>query len=294
MRQYNQIKEQHRDAILFFRMGDFYETFQDDAIVASKALGITLTTRNNGGATEVPLAGVPVKAVDGYVKQLVEQGFKVAICEQLEDPKQAKGIVERGVVEVVTPGTALDEAMLEPSRSTYLVALTSFKDTLGLAFVDCSTGEFGVAEPDTDGLIAELRRLEPAELLVPLEWRGDHPGPPVGVVADLIAAPPALNTIKEWKPDLPVSLREGWRFDPSEAEPDLCRRFGVSGLDGFGCTDFTTAIGAPRSRRCAHPNRFSRANTWRSTKRRSPTLNCWSHFATADEKRRCSASSTTP
>jgi DNA mismatch repair protein MutS len=238
MRQYNRIKEQHKDAILFFRMG------QDDAIVASKALGLTLTTRNNGGAAEVPLAGVPVKAVDGYVKQLVEQGFKVAICEQLEDPKQAKGIVERGVVEVVTPGTALDEAMLERTRSTYLVALTSYKDTLGLAFVDCSTGEFGLAEPDTDGLIAELRRLEPAELLVPLEWRGDHPGPPVGVVADLVAAPPALNPIKEWKPDLPVSLREGWRFDPSEGEPDLCRRFGVSGLDGFGCTDFTTAIGA--------------------------------------------------
>ena len=127
MRQYTRIKEQHRDAILFFRMGDFYETFQDDAIVASKALGITLTSRNNGGATEVPLAGVPVKAVDGYVKKLVEQGFKVAICEQLEDPKQAKGIVERGVVEVVTPGTALDEAMLERTRSTYLVALTSFK-----------------------------------------------------------------------------------------------------------------------------------------------------------------------
>src|SRR5687767_3691371 len=113
MRQYTRIKEQHRDAILFFRMGDFYETFMDDAVTAARVLGNTLTARNNGGASEVPLAGVPVKAVDGYVRKLVEQGYKVAICEQLEDPKHAKGIVDRGVVEVVTPGTALDEGLLK-------------------------------------------------------------------------------------------------------------------------------------------------------------------------------------
>src|SRR5687767_7094648 len=131
MRQYARIKEQHRDAILFFRMGDFYETFMDDAVTAARVLGITLTSRNNGGASEVPLAGVPVKAVDGYVRKLVEQGYKVAICEQLEDPKHAKGIVDRGVVEVVTPGTALDEGLLEGTRNTWLVALAAAPGSVG-------------------------------------------------------------------------------------------------------------------------------------------------------------------
>src|SRR5687767_12408481 len=124
MRQYARIKAQHGDAILFFRMGDFYEMFMEDAVTAARVLGLTLTSRNNGGAARVPLAGFPIKAADTYVKRLVQQGFKVAICEQLEDPAQAKGIVDRGVVEVVTPGTALDEELLEPGRSTYLVALT--------------------------------------------------------------------------------------------------------------------------------------------------------------------------
>ncbi|MGH7543000.1 MAG: DNA mismatch repair protein MutS, partial [Gemmatimonadota bacterium] len=118
MRQYSGIKAQHRDAILFFRMGDFYEMFYDDAVTAARVLGLTLTSRNNGAAAEVPLAGVPIKAADAYVRRLVEKGFKVAICEQLEDPKQAQGIVERGVIEVVTPGTPLDEAMLDRERNT--------------------------------------------------------------------------------------------------------------------------------------------------------------------------------
>ncbi|HKY60860.1 MAG TPA: DNA mismatch repair protein MutS [Gemmatimonadota bacterium] len=262
MRQYSGIKAQHRDAILFFRMGDFYEMFYDDAVTAARVLGLTLTSRNNGAAAEVPLAGVPIKAADGYVKKLVEKGFKVAICEQLEDPKQAQGIVERGVIEVVTPGTPLDEAMLDRERNTWLVAVTAVgrapavsgagpsakarwdADRIGLAWIDCSTGEFGVAEPAADQVVAEIKRLGPAELLVPREWRGDVAGPDVGVLADLIAAPRALDPVKEWRPDLPVSFRDGWRFEIETARADLCNRFGVAGLDGFGLGDFETGIGA--------------------------------------------------
>ncbi len=259
MRQYSGIKAQHRDAILFFRMGDFYEMFYDDAVTAARVLGLTLTSRNNGAAAEVPLAGVPIKAADGYVRKLVEKGFKVAICEQLEDPSQAKGIVERGVIEVVTPGTPLDEAMLDRERNTWLVAVTALRgaarsggggggrqdtDRIGLAWIDCSTGEFGVAEPAADQVVAEIKRLSPAELLVPREWRGDVAGPDVGVAADLIAAPRALDPVKEWRPDLPVSFRDGWRFEIENARADLCRRFGVSGLDGFGLRDFAIGIGA--------------------------------------------------
>ncbi|MCI0584413.1 MAG: DNA mismatch repair protein MutS, partial [Chloroflexi bacterium] len=226
--------------------------------------GLTLTSRNNGAAAEVPLAGVPIKAADGYVRKLVEKGFKVAICEQLEDPKQAQGIVERGVTQVVTPGTPLDEAMLDRERNTWLVAVTALRgrspgsgasgraaggarqdaDRIGLAWIDCSTGEFGVAEPAPDQVVAEIKRLSPAELLVPREWRGDVAGPDVGVLADLIAAPRVLDPVKEWRPDLPVSYRDGWRFEIETARADLCRRFGVSGLDGFGLRDFAIGIGA--------------------------------------------------
>ncbi|MGH7543110.1 MAG: DNA mismatch repair protein MutS, partial [Gemmatimonadota bacterium] len=188
----------------------------------------------------------------------------VAICEQLEDPKQAQGIVERGVIEVVTPGTPLDEAMLDRERNTWLVAVTALRgrgpgsgasgrgaggarrdaDRIGLAWIDCSTGEFGVAEPAPDQVVAEIKRLSPAELLVPREWRGDVAGPDVGVLADLIAAPRALDPVKEWRPDLSVSYRDGWRFEIETARADLCRRFGVASLDGFGLRDFGIGIGA--------------------------------------------------
>ena len=244
MRQYARIKEKHTDAILFFRMGDFYETFYDDAKIAARELEVTLTSRNNGAAAEVPLAGVPVKAAEGYIRKLVQKGYKVAICEQLEDASQATGVVDRGVTEVVTPGTPLDEELLERERNTWLVGLTEVGGDLGLAWIDCSTGEFGIAEPEADHLAAEIKRLEPAELLVPTEWRGEVGSRDVGVAADLIAAPRALDPVKEWKPELPVSYREGWRFDPELAETDLCRRYEVGGLEGFGLADFEAGIGA--------------------------------------------------
>src|SRR5438034_8896162 len=123
MQQYREIKSRHQDAILFFRMGDFYEMFYEDAELASKTLGLTLTSRNNGGASEVPLAGVPVKAAGEYLRRLIQQGFRVSICEQTEDPKFAKGIVKREVVETITPGAAFSDDLLDVTRNNYLCAL---------------------------------------------------------------------------------------------------------------------------------------------------------------------------
>ena len=141
MQQYREIKSRHQDAILFFRMGEFYEMFYEDAEVASKTLGLTLTSRNNGGASEVPLAGVPVKAAGEYLRRLVQHGFRVSICEQIEDPKFAKGIVKREVVETITPGAAFSDDLLDGTRNNYLCALSRDGDSVGIAAADLSTGE---------------------------------------------------------------------------------------------------------------------------------------------------------
>src|ERR1041385_5142490 len=141
MQQYREIKARHQDAILVFRMGDFYEMFYEDAEVASRTLGLTLTSRNNGGASEVPLAGVPVKAAGEYLKRLVQQGFRVSICEQTEDPRLAKGIVKREVIETVTPGVAFSDDLLDGARNNYLCAVTASAGLAGVAAADVSTGE---------------------------------------------------------------------------------------------------------------------------------------------------------
>src|SRR5512143_1074538 len=145
MQQYRDIKSRHQDAILLFRMGDFYEMFYDDAEVASRVLGLTLTSRNNGGASNVPLAGVPVKAVAEYLRRLVQQGFRVAICEQVEDPKLAKGIVRREVVETVTPGAVFSDDLLEGQRNNFLCSVCLEGDMVGIAAADLSTGAFRLA-----------------------------------------------------------------------------------------------------------------------------------------------------
>ena len=145
MQQYREIKGRHQDAILFFRMGDFYEMFYEDAEIASRVLGLTLTARNNGGASEVPLAGVPVKAVSEYLRRLVQHGHRVAICEQVEDPALAKGIVRREVVETITPGAAFADDLLDRGRNNYLCAVKQSglgeRSMAGVAAADVSTGE---------------------------------------------------------------------------------------------------------------------------------------------------------
>src|SRR5688500_5595950 len=215
MQQYREIKARHQSAILFFRMGDFYEMFYEDAEVASRALGLTLTSRNNGGAAEVPLAGVPVKAVSEYLRRLVQQGFRVAICEQVEDPRTAKGIVRREVVETITPGAAFADDLLDGRRNNFLCALHAAGGRVGVAAADLSTGEFRLAVTDAGAdLDALLSRFAPREVLVP----GNGPA-----AANRPRVDEAL-----------VTERDAWEFDPVLARDDLAEHFGVRSLDGFG------------------------------------------------------------
>jgi DNA mismatch repair protein MutS len=172
MKQYQQVKAKHPDTILLFRLGDFYETFEEDAKIAAKVLGITLTKRGNGAAGEVPLAGFPHHALDAYLPKLLKAGHRVAICEQLEDPKFAKGIVKRDVIEVVTPGVSFSDKVLEQKQNNYLAAvalpspLARGDEMVGFAFIDVSTAEFGVTEFPLRSLPEQIHSLQPSELLV--------------------------------------------------------------------------------------------------------------------------------
>jgi DNA mismatch repair protein MutS len=210
MQQYREIKARHADAILFFRMGDFYEMFFDDAKLAARDLGLTLTSRNNGGAANVPLAGVPVKAAGDYLRRLVELGHRVAICEQVEDPKLAKGVVRREVVETLTPGAVLAQDWLDGSRNNFLVAIKP-SDPTGLAALDMSTGEFILETAEAADLEAALNRYSPLEVVVP---EGCDPLP----VSDTVM----------------VTEREGWEFDAAMAGEDMARNFKLHSLDGLG------------------------------------------------------------
>ncbi len=211
MQQYREIKARHPQAILFFRMGDFYEMFFDDAKLASRELGLTLTSRNNGGAASVPLAGVPVKAASEYVRRLVERGHRVAICEQIEDPREAKGVVRRAVIETVTPGAMLDDDLLDGSRNNFLVALAPGSPA-GLAALDVSTGEFLLETVPADDLPSALARLDPREIVVP-NGSGPH-------------ADGVMHT-----------ERDAWEFDQTAAEEEIQRRFGLASLEGLGIID---------------------------------------------------------
>jgi DNA mismatch repair protein MutS len=215
MEQYRDIKARHQDAILMFRMGDFYEMFFEDAQVASRVLGLTLTSRNNGGAAEVPLAGVPVKAAGEYLRRLVQHGFRVAICEQVEDPKLAKGIVRRAVIETVTPGAAFSDDLLDLERNNFLCAVHVDGSRIGVAAVDVSTGTFVLANCDPGDFESLMTRFSPREILVP---RGGATVPGAA-----LAFGPAL-----------VTEREPWEFDLALAREELSRQFAVHSIDGLG------------------------------------------------------------
>ena len=172
MQQYLRIKAQHPDVLLFYRMGDFYELFFDDARRAAQLLDITLTARGQSGGAPIPMAGVPYHSVDGYLAKLVRKGESVAICEQIGDPAKSKGPVDRQVVRVVTPGTLTDEALLDERRDTLLAALLRDQDRFGLAWLDLSAGRLSVMESvGATALAGELQRLQPAELLLPEQQR---------------------------------------------------------------------------------------------------------------------------
>jgi DNA mismatch repair protein MutS len=217
MQQYREIKSRHQDAILFFRMGDFYEMFYEDAEVASRTLGLTLTSRNNGGASEVPLAGVPVKAAGEYLRRLVQHGFRVSICEQTEDPKFAKGIVKREVVETITPGAAFSDDLLDGARNNYLCALNRDGDLVGIAAADISTGELRLTAIGIRELESALSRFTPREVIVP---RGES-------LVQFLKGP-----IGEEGPM--VTEREAWEFDTDLGRDQLVGHFRVSSLDAFG------------------------------------------------------------
>jgi DNA mismatch repair protein MutS len=218
MQQYREIKSRHPQTILFFRMGDFYEMFEDDAKLAARELGLTLTSRNNGGAAEVPLAGVPVKAATEYLRRLIAAGHRVAICEQVEDPRLAKGLVRREVVETLSPGAILADDWLERNRNNFLVALAPHASGIGLAALDLSTGEFALEVVAPAEVAAALARYEAPELVLP-----------AGVDALALTALPADALL-----GLSVAEREAWEFDPELAREDLVRSFGLATLDGLG------------------------------------------------------------
>ena len=167
MKQYVEVKAKYPDCILLYRMGDFYELFFEDAILVAPILEITLTSRNKGKEDSVPLCGFPYHAVSSYVTKLVDKGFKVAICEQVEDPKKAKGIVKREVIRVITPGLLLDAENLAAGENNFLAGLSHHKEKLGLAFVDISTGEYQISEfPDRDSFLQAIASLDCKELIL--------------------------------------------------------------------------------------------------------------------------------
>lgn len=232
MQQYREIKARHQDAILFFRMGDFYEMFYDDAEVASRAIGLTLTSRNNGGAAEVPLAGIPVKAAAEYLRRLVQQGHRVAICEQVEDPKLAKGIVKREVIETITPGAVFADDLLDGARANYVCAVAMGRDTvgkqggrdgdrareqIGVAAADLSTGELRLFLVTAADASAVLARLAPRELLLVRNVAHAELDGALRVVEGAL-----------------VTEREGWEFDAQLATDELTRQFAIGSLEGFG------------------------------------------------------------
>jgi len=233
MRQYRQIKEKYPETLLLFRMGDFFETFEHDAIVASKILGITLTKRSNGKASEVPLAGFPHHALDNYLPKLVRAGQRVAVCEQLEDPKFAKGIVKRDVIEVVTPGATFSEKLLDHKSNNFLAAIFIRDSVCGLAFCDVSTGEFAASEVHIKNLLEQIDNINPSEILISKREKDK-------VFKALDYEPDAAfnETQRRWL----FTKVEDWVFNYDYANEVLTNHFGTQSLKGFGITDMKEGI----------------------------------------------------
>ncbi|WP_319579308.1 DNA mismatch repair protein MutS [uncultured Methanospirillum sp.] len=232
MQQFYEAKRQYPDCVIFFRMGDFYETFCEDAEICAREMEITLTSRGRmPDGQDIPLAGIPFHALDGYLSRMISRGYKVAICEQIEDPKKAKGIVKRDVVRVVTPGTVIDAALLSGEGARYLMAAVPDKKRkrIGTAFLDISTGDFQISEVPADGYGEELRaevvRFRPAECITPKAAEQEIEGSLRRLIPLISPQDPSL-------------------FDPKGGEDLLCRQFGISSLDSLGCSDIPAAVTA--------------------------------------------------
>ena len=219
MQQYRELKARDPDALLLFRMGDFYEMFGEDAERAAALLGLTLTTRDKG-PNAVPMAGFPHPALDSYLAKLVQAGQRAAVCEQVEDPKFAKGLVKREVVRVVTPGTLTDEELLDPKSANYLAAVVEVRGKLGLAWVELSTGRFSLTGVLRTELADEIARLNPAETLV----------------SELSLDAPWVRMLRN-QPSLAITTRPSWDFQAEQARTTLFEHFGTTTLAGFGVDD---------------------------------------------------------
>ncbi|MDA0704309.1 MAG: DNA mismatch repair protein MutS, partial [Proteobacteria bacterium] len=256
--QFTEIKRSYPDCLLFYRMGDFYELFFDDAVAAAGALDITLTKRGKHAGEDIPMCGVPVHAADAYLSRLIRKGFRVAVCEQIEDPVEAKKrgggktLVKRDVVRVVTPGTLTEDTLLDARAHNYLAALADAQGTLGLAWLDMSTGDFQVQEVRPEGLAAALARLDPGELLLP-----DR----------LLERPELFELFGDWRERL--TPLPGSRFDSVTGGRRLEAVYGVAAIDAFGAfgraeiaaagalVDYVELTQKGRLPRLGHPRRLA-------------------------------------
>jgi DNA mismatch repair protein MutS len=229
MKQYRQIKDKYPDTVLFYRLGDFFETFEDDAVITAKVCGITLTKRNNGGAGEMPLAGFPHHQIDNYLPKMVRAGYRVAVCDQLEDPKQSRGIVKRGVTEVVTPGVALYDKLLDTKTNNYVASVfihtgkSGFK-TAGISACDVSTGEFFTSQISIKNLIETVENIAPSEIIINKQQKYE---------------------VEELLSDLSLKISytklDAWIFEDDFAEEILLRHFKTQSLKGYGLEKFDVA-----------------------------------------------------
>ena len=227
MQQYMKTKEEYKDCILFYRLGDFYEMFFDDAKIASKELELTLTGKNCGLEERAPMCGVPFHAVEGYLSKLVSRGYKVAICEQVEDPALAKGLVKREVIRVVTPGTNLNAQALDESKNNYIMSIVYVSDRFGISFADVTTGDYFVTEVDSSRkLMDELYKFTPREVICN---------------EALLMSGVELDDLKE-RLNLVMYPLESWYFDDELCKNTLLEHFHVKSLEGLGVVDFGCGV----------------------------------------------------
>ena len=229
IKQYLSIKEEYPDTILFYRMGDFYEMFFEDAQVASRVLEITLTSRNKKDESPVPMCGVPHRAVSGYIARMIDHGYKVAVCDQIEDPATAKGLVKRDVVRVITPGMILDEAFLDKRSNNFVLAVARHGEVFGLSYLDISTGVFRLVESgDLAAMIDESLRISPREVLMPESAKTD----------------PAMSTIREALAERSVTYLAESAFEHQRCYRRLTEQFKTISLEGFGCEGLPAGVRA--------------------------------------------------
>ena len=230
MERYMEVKGQNPGTILLFRMGDFYELFFEDAQNAAKVLGLTLTSRDKASDNPTPMAGFPYHQLDAYLQKLIRAGFRAAICDQVEDPKKAKGLVRREVTRVVTPGTLTDDELLDPRESNFLACVAPSKASIGLAWLELSTGRFLLTELEPSQLQDELARINPAECLIPESAAKDN----------------SFHMRRTEQQSLVLTTRPDWCFGRDEARRLLNEHFGTRTLEGFDIDDSpaVTAAGA--------------------------------------------------